>query len=156
MDDAEVDKLTPEEKEKLESLGRALDEAQKQLRDGEVDPELLKKLGMTEKEFKDFVKKYAGKYGKARDMLEETERTDRTDRLVVRGGSGQTQEGTGTADDATGASGREDLSPDEIKKLYESRKGNVSPEYRKQVEDYFRAISEGLGEEEDTPETSGE
>ncbi|MFP4053304.1 MAG: hypothetical protein ACLFV7_05505 [Phycisphaerae bacterium] len=154
VDDAEVDKLTPAEKAKLESLGRALDEAQKQLRDGEVDPELLKKFGMTEKEFKDFVKKYAGKYGKVRDMLEQTERTNETDRLVVRGGSGDTQEGTGTADDATGASGREDLSPDEIKKLYESRKGNVSPEYRKQVEDYFRAISEGLGDDSDTAEDS--
>jgi hypothetical protein len=41
-----------------------------------------------------------------------------------------------------------------MRKLYESRKGKLSPEYRKQVEAYFRAIAEGLGEE--TSDTDGE
>jgi len=38
--------------------------------------------------------------------------------------------------------GSEKLSTDDVRKLYEQRAKTVSPEYRKQVEAYFRAISE--------------
>ena len=41
-----------------------------------------------------------------------------------------------------GSHGSEKLSTDEVRKLYEQRTKSVSAEYRKQVEAYFRAISE--------------
>ena len=44
-----------------------------------------------------------------------------------------------------GAAGIERLSPDEVRKLFERRAAKVAPEYRKQVEAYFRAISEEGG-----------
>ena len=45
-------------------------------------------------------------------------------------------------------SGMSDLTPDQIRKLYESRKAKISPEYRKHVEAYLRAISENAPTEE--------
>jgi hypothetical protein len=122
------------------------------MRAGEVDQDMLRKLGMTEAEFKDFVKKYRRKYGKVREMLDETEAADRRRGQTVRGGTTEVQQGRAADDEITSAGG-EDLSPDEIRKLYESRKGKLSPEYRKQVEAYFRAIAEGLGEESSAKET---
>jgi len=38
--------------------------------------------------------------------------------------------------------GTEKLSPDDLRKLYEQRAKNVAPEYRPQVEAFFRAISD--------------
>ena len=58
-------------------------------------------------------------------------------------GSGRTQAGRGLDGKVENVRGSEKLSIDEIRKLYEQRAKKVSPEYRKQVEAYFRAISEG-------------
>jgi len=141
--------LPAAERERLRSIGRAISEASKDLRAGEVDPALLKKIGMTKGEFAAFVEKYRDVFGESADMPDRTERP--TD--VVRGGftlpgSGRLQAGKGTGKDIEGGSGTEKLTPDELRKLYESRAAKVSPEYRKQVEAYFRAISEAAGRAE--------
>ncbi len=107
---------------------------------------MLKKLGMSEPEFRAFVDKYSRKFGKVREMLDETDPARRAREAAVRGGTMEVQQGKAAAGDVA-STGGEDLSPDEIRELYESRKGKLSPEYRKQVEAYFRAIAEGLGEE---------
>ncbi|NBB94557.1 MAG: hypothetical protein GVY16_02345 [Planctomycetes bacterium] len=51
---------------RLESLGRALDEAARQIRDDQVDPSLLKDLGMTPQAYRDFVEEYRKRYQQAR------------------------------------------------------------------------------------------
>lgn len=119
------------------------------MRAGEVDKDMLKKLGMSEPEFRAFVDKYSRKFGKVREMLDKTDPARRVRESVVRGGTMEVQEGKAASGDVA-STGGEDLSPDQIRKLYESRKGKLSPEYRKQVEAYFRAIAEGLGEEATT------
>ena len=58
-------------------------------------------------------------------------------------GNGNVQTGKGS--DTAGGAGHETLTPDQMKKLYESKAATVSPEYRKEVEDYFKNISESAG-----------
>ena len=55
-------------------------------------------------------------------------------------GSLRMQSGRGAVG-GLGVSGSEKLSPDRQRELYESRSKTVSPEYRRQVERYYRAIS---------------
>lgn len=131
-----------------------MSEAIKQVRQGDVAPQLLKDLGMTEGEFAAFVEKYAELFGKSRDMPDRTERPTGT----VEGGfqlpgSSRLQAGQGADKDLGNVAGTEKLSPDELRKLYESRAAKVSPEYRKQVEAYFRAISEAAAKNEPPPAT---
>ena len=59
--------------------------------------------------------------------------------------------GAGRSTDArlTNTTGLSDLTPDQLRKLYESRKASISPEYRKHVEAYLRAISENAPTEDD-------
>jgi hypothetical protein len=124
----------------LDTLGRALDEAQKELRDGKVDPALLKQLGMNTDELKAFVEKYSKRVGDLKAQKEKTE----TPGLVVNGniglgGTDKVQQGRGTDVDA--GAGTEKLTPDQLKKLNEARANKVPPEYRDEVEAYFKAIS---------------
>jgi hypothetical protein len=134
--------LSPADRQQLAALGRVIDEAQKQLRGGDVDPKLLKDLGMTQPQFKTFVEKYTQRLERVKD-----------DRGDVSGGPVEgRQDGPGGRTAQAGKTldqqllevrGGEKLTPDQIRQLYESRSAKISPEYRKQVEDYFRAISEG-------------
>ena len=57
-------------------------------------------------------------------------------------GNAQQQAGRDVDGKLDGSHGSEKLSTDEVRKLYEQRTKSVSAEYRKQVEAYFRAISE--------------
>ena len=57
---------------KPDAVGRVLDEAQKQIRDGDVDPKLLKDLGMTAPQFKSFVEKYSQKFEQVRKVQQES------------------------------------------------------------------------------------
>lgn len=142
VDVARLDNLTSAEKARLRSLGRIINEAQKRVRAEKVDPDLLKALGMTQAEFGAFVEKYARRFGKTKKMPSETARPTATvsGAFQLTGKSGR-QSGKGV-DKKIGSSGTEKLSPDELRKLYESRAAKVSPRFRKEVEAYFRAISE--------------
>ena len=127
----------------LQSIGKLISEAQKDLRDGKVDPELLKSLGMTRDQFAAFVEKYAQRIGKVEKMKDRTARPDGTIQgAFVIPGSDRQQQGRGLDGKLEDIRGSEKLSKDEIRKLYEQRASKVSREYRKQVEAYFRAISE--------------
>ncbi|MFP4106493.1 MAG: hypothetical protein ACLFVU_10440 [Phycisphaerae bacterium] len=139
------------------TTGRVLDEAQKQVRDGTVDAELLKKLDMTSDEYRRFVGKYSQLYNRVRDSVEK----DPDAPTVVRreytlDEPGEVREGTGTDREITDVSGGEDLTPDQMRELLENRKRRVSPEYRKGVESYLRAISEMSDDGEDDEEGSGD
>jgi len=135
--------LPAKDQQRLRSIGRAISEAQNRVRDDTVDPELLKKLGMTEAEFGNFVEKYAKRYGKRKTDAAETDKP--TD--VVRNAFNLTgkagREGGKAAGEDIGVEGTEKLTKDQIRKLLESRANEVAPEFRKAVEDYFRTISEG-------------
>jgi hypothetical protein len=134
--------LPAQTQSQLDSIGRAIDQAQQQLRSGTVDPKLLSDLGMSQQQFQSFVEQYADKFGQVRQMQSQTQRPqDEAAGNVQIGQSGVQQ---GRSDGSTGgATGAEKLTPDEIKRLNESRVNSVSPEFRNQVEAYFRAISEG-------------
>ncbi len=127
--------------ESIEAIGRVIDEAGRDLRDGTVDEGLLKDLGMTRDQFAAFVEKYRRRIGQVRAMRERTERPGQTVDGAVIPGSDRRQAGRGAGGDVDGRGG-EDLSKDELRKLYEERARKVSPEYREQVEAYFRAVSE--------------
>lgn len=136
--------ISPQDRAALSSIGSVIDEAQKQVRDGTVDPALLKDLGMTQEQFRGFVEQYTQRL----DLLR-THKSDESGGQQVGNtdgaGSKNLQGGRALDDQLLDVKGAENLTPDEIRKLRESRAAKVSPEYRKQVEDYFRSISEGAG-----------
>ena len=144
--------MTPEQKVKLSAIGRAIDEGRKQIRGGQVDEELLRKLGMTPPQFNAFVERYEEMFGKVGPMPRSTLGPSGTVRgAFLLTGSEKLQGGRGLDRRLGGIQGGEKLTKDQTQKLYESRAAKVSPEYRKEVEAYFRAISEeALGE---TPTT---
>jgi hypothetical protein len=131
------------QKSNLQSIGRIISEARQDLKDGKVDPELLKSLGMTREQFAAFVEKYAQRIGKIEKMKEQTAGPDGTiSGSFAIPGSDRLEDGRALDGKLEDVRGSEKLSTDEIRKLYEQRASKVSPEYRKQVEAYFRAISE--------------
>ena len=134
------------QQDNLKALGRLIDEARRDLRDGTVDPALLKSLGMTKQQFSAFVERYNQRIGKIAKMQDTTAGPDGAIRgnLVIPGSAG-TQAGRGVDERMEPVRGGEKLRPDEQRKLYEQRARKVSQEYRKDVEAYFRAISEGQG-----------
>ncbi len=132
--------LTPEELAQLESLGKAIDELAREIESGQVDPKLLDKLAMTPEQLKGFVEKYTGMFDKLREKL-----SSQGPPRVVRGQAAQigqsgVQQGRGR--DAGGASGTQGMSADQMKNISDARLQQVPPEYRKQVEAYFRAVAE--------------
>jgi len=145
--DAENLNIPPEDKARLDTIGRTIDEAGRQIRDNTVDPDLLKKLDMTDQEYKDFVKKYDRRFGQLREKPEQPETTDRTTAGAELVGARDVQTGRSTDPGVSDARGGETLTPDEIRKLNEQKVNQASPEYRKHVEAYLRAISE-QGEQE--------
>ena len=127
----------------LDSIGKVIAEAEKELRDGKVDPELLKALGMSQAQFAAFVEKYTQRIGEVKKMADQTAKPTGTvvSSAVIPGNTRQ-QAGRGVDGRMDDVRGSEKLSTDDVRKLYEQRAKTVSPEYRKQVEAYFRAISE--------------
>jgi len=126
----------PDRYERLESIGRIIDETQRRLRAGKVDEALLEELDMTPAELGSFCRKYEV-------LLAEMPRyaSGRRDTIPAQSlGTLETQEGR----DATvaGAEGTETLTPDEMRGLRDPRRRKVAPEYRQVVDDYFRAVSE--------------
>ena len=120
-------------------------------RAGKVDTEMLKDLGMTAEQFAGFVKRYTDRFDKIRKKTDDKPPLPKD---IVRNafdqmGSKKVQEGRSTDKRLGDTSGMSDLTPDQIRKLYESRKAKISPEYRKHVEAYLRAISENAPTEDE-------
>jgi len=101
---------------------------------------------MTEQQLAQFVKKYTDKFEKIRkkkvDDKPPLPEEDVIGNTSVETGSNKLQKGRSADKDLTGVTGTSKLTPDQLRKLYESRKARISPEYRKHVEAYLRAISE--------------
>jgi hypothetical protein len=124
----------------LDTLGRALDEAQKEIRDGKVDPALLKQLGMNNDELKAFVEKYSKRVGELKAMKTKSDAPDQVvSGNIGLGGSEKVQEGRGS--DISAGAGGEKLTPDQLKKLNEARSGKIPPELQDVTAAYFKAIS---------------
>jgi hypothetical protein len=139
----DFDKLSPEMQAQLQALGKAMELAEQQVRQGNVDPKLLSDLGMSQAQFAAFVKEYTDRFGQIHKMADQTARPAAAGEAPAMNiGQQGLQTGRGADSGVTGRGG-EKLSPDELKKLYEQRSAGVSPEFRSQVEAYFRAISEG-------------
>jgi hypothetical protein len=125
----------------IQAVGRVIDEARRHIRDGTVDEELLKDLGMDAREFRDFVKRYADRL----DLLPAARErgVGEPGRLAEVGLPGSLRLQSGRAvDGGVEVGGGEKLSPDAVRELYGSRLKKVSPEYRDAVEAYFRTVSE--------------
>lgn len=143
--------FTPAEKRQIKSLGRMISEAQQRARAGDVDAEVLKNLGMTADQYVAFVKRYADRFDKIRKKSSDSPSLpkDVVRNAFTRIGSDKFQKGRSTDTRLTNTAGMADLTPDQVRKLYESRKAKISPEYRKHVEAYLRAISENAPTEDD-------
>lgn len=150
VDDNPVENLTPAQKAQLESLGRALDEAQREIRENKVDPKLLKDLGMTSEQFKGFVEEYSQRYGQIKDAIARTS-GGASSGTVQQAGSDKLQTGQGIDTKVGDTAGGDKLSPDDLRKLNEAKTAKVAPEYRKDVEAFFRAISENARNLSSTP-----
>ena len=130
--------MPPEQVQKLRSLGRLIGQARQELREGGVSPELLKQLHMSQPQFAQFVDRYALLFDRIQTA---GPAGDSAQRAVVAApviGQSQLQRGSG----GLGLSGNEKLTPDQLRQLHQSHMEQVSPEYRKLVEDYFRAVNE--------------
>ncbi len=140
--------LTPEQVEKIRSTGRTINEADRQLRDDEVDEEMLKDLGMTREQYRNFVERYRQRLDKVRPAVDKTERPNKTapGSRKVPGESG-VQTGQ-PGDGEISVTGSEELTEEEKNKLNESRRSKVSPEYRRHVDEYYRSISDDEQDEE--------
>ena len=131
----------------LESIGRGLDEAQRQIRDNEVDPDLLEELGMTQPEFRNFVDRYSQRYGRPDENPSQTPRPDGTGPRVPLPGEEGVQRGSGLRTDLGTVEGPADRQSDDVRDLREGGGADVPPEYREHVEDYYRAVGAGRTDE---------
>jgi len=140
--DNEFAALTPAQRAKLDAVGRAIDHMAQDIRAGSVDPDLLEKLDMSPEQFSQFVETYRQKFDQLR---------------ARRPGEGQTTIGTGRTNEAQEttavdrgrgrngalrAGGTDPRDADDLRKLNERKLQNVSPDFRREVEAYFRAVSE--------------
>lgn len=124
------------EAQRLGSIGRALDEAARQVRDDEVDEQLLDDLGMTPQEFRDFVEA-------SRRQYEQAKRRGGDARQIVEGegqavGEPGVQEGRGTNLEGTS---REQRGSEGGRDVRESRGRQVAPEYRKYLEGFVTDVN---------------
>ncbi|MFP4356490.1 MAG: hypothetical protein ACLFUJ_15355, partial [Phycisphaerae bacterium] len=126
------------QREKLESIGRTIQEADRNLRDGQVDPELLKELNMTPQQYTNFVKRYVDQFQQVRQSARRGDGQPEPGQVVIHG-SEQVQQGQSGKQELTGT---EQLSEDEIRRIQQSRLEDISPEYREQVEQYFRNLGQ--------------
>lgn len=138
----------------LESIGRALHEARRQARGGRVDPQLLRGLGMTAPQFVAFVEEYAGRYERLGRTPRRTERPGRTLPGAVRLSGREERQAGRSATAGLRSSGGADLPGDDLRELGRGRRERVAPAYRRHVQEYFRAVSEGISEPAPTTATA--
>ena len=141
--------FTPAEKAMLRSIGRDIDEALRRIRGGRVEAKLLSDLGMSKAQLAAFVEGYAKRLSTLKTSYDDKSHVPRGSERGAFGLTGDRalRKGESPAPRLSGLKGFEKLSPDRIRKLYESRRDQFSPEYRKHVEAYLRAISERTPEE---------
>jgi hypothetical protein len=140
--DEELDEeFSKADAEKIESLGRAIDAANKQIRDNKIDPELLKELEMTESEFLKFVKKNTERYEKLQKNAAQRKEQTRGPDVIKTIGSGEVHKGdpraeTGNLTGGPAGEGQKD------RQLRQHRSRRVSPKYQKKFEAFLRSVSE--------------
>jgi len=135
--------LPAEDQARLKSVGRVISEAQKRLRDGEVSPELLKQLGMTQREFNGFVEKYASRLKRKGGADPDTpDRNVETVKNAFRLAGRDGRQTGKDADASLAAKGLEEMSKDEIRELYQRQGSKVPPRFRQALEEYYRSLSE--------------
>lgn len=127
----------------MESIGRALKNAQKQIRDDKIDPALLKHLGMDPPQFRKFVKEYTSRYELARRQAEQRDKQRLEGAIEMVGSDELQRSGKAQLGDVTDS---EKLKAEQDRQLRETRGRQVSPKYRKKLDAYFRAVSEGENE----------
>ena len=107
----------------------------------EADPSLLKELNMDGGQLAAFVEEYVQRFDRIRKAGGGSGTGSRGVQNAFREvGSNEVREGS-TAAGYGGIRGSERPSPDQLRRLSEQRARSVAPEYRKAVEDYFRAVS---------------
>lgn len=137
VEDVDVEALrTRREAQRLESIGRALEEAARQVRDNEVDEQLLEDLGMTPQEFRDFVKANLQKHEQAKRRQVGPSR--REEGAVEGVGEDGVQTGRDTA--LEGVS-HEQHGSEAGQDVRESRGRQVAPEYRKYLEGFLTDVN---------------
>jgi hypothetical protein len=146
--EGDVDALR-EQLDRAARLIKSLNEVSNGVRRGEVDPELLAALNLTEE---------PGVRGGDGEAFDRSKTENKELELLTRDRAGdreppgaegkddpgekiyETPETPHLVDSPTLKAG--DLSPDEVRKLVESGRVDVSPEYRRLVERYFGQLSE--------------
>jgi hypothetical protein len=143
VDSPATDDLSPSEARRLRSVGRIIDEADRQIRNGKIDETLLKDLGMNEAEFASFVEAYRERFDNLFDVLKATDpASGSTPEPNDLPGDPNLRRGEQAAPGVGAIRGSEKIEVDDSQELLESRRKEVSSEFRKEVEGYFRAVSD--------------
>jgi hypothetical protein len=133
----------PELSGALPAYGRALDEAQRRIHDGSVEPELLDALEMTPEAFKAFVEKYEEHFGRAKALSDQTQRPTQTEENAFElGGEQELRPGDRNQIRMDATRGAEAVGPETLQGLDRSTIHQVAPEYRDAVEGYFRTVGQ--------------
>ncbi|MBA7557096.1 hypothetical protein ES705_49830 [subsurface metagenome] len=124
----------------IESIGRALRKAQKQIDSDNIDPELLKKLNMNKQQFIRFIEKYSERFEDKKIPGGPDGQSPKNENVRMVGKKerqkGKT-DGVGNVklDGESGEKNHSGAKQTPIRK--------VSPKHRKKLDAYFRAVSEG-------------
>jgi hypothetical protein len=132
----------------LSAIGRMMNEARKESRKDEIDPALLADLGMTPRQFRDFVEQYVERFDQLRWRDRPVGPPGTGIDTAQRAGSDEVRTGEGSGGAITAGP---PAAPTESAALAPARSERVSPTYRQIVEAYFRAVSEGSPQSESQP-----
>lgn len=117
-----------------------MSEAQADIRAGQTDAKLLKDLGMSASQFRDFVTRYTDRFDRLRTLAE---RTDRPIRLgwdtAKRAGAEDVQMGKAALGNLQGTPA---VGQDDMTGLATPQRQKVARSYRRHVAAFFQAVSE--------------
>jgi hypothetical protein len=123
----------------IETVGAVVRALEDKLRTNQVDPGLLRELGWTERDAATWVERF-----KRELHLPDLAGAERPDGIeaganpdfagILRGGEASGGIIGGEGDERTR------LSPDQIRRLYESRRNDIPPEYRRAFEEYLKEL----------------
>ena len=129
---------------RLESIGKALENAKLKIETGEVDPKLLTQLGMTNRQFKNFVEKYSQRVKLATNQLATKQKVLRA---KIRQFEKDKLAGVGVPDLKHEITGVENSPRDINKNIRTRRARKVSPRYRARLRDFLRNTAKGDSQE---------
>jgi len=122
-------------------IRRIVDRLSDQLSRGEVDPKVLDELGWTDEEVQAFVEKYRKRLDNRRPERDRTEVPTLREEIIGR--PGEIRRGVGIDDRLRAIRDRvKKLDKDQLRRLFETRRDTVSPEYRELLKEYWKALSE--------------